>query len=176
MTRSQRLPRGLFTLVLPLGLCSGPLLAQDDKPFDRTPQDCLVTYAIDRTDIIDDQTILFYMRDNRVFRNYLPRECPGLAREDRFMYETHTTRLCSIDLITVLEQWGSRFQPGFTCRLGDFHPMSPEEVEDLEALGRDGVDRDDGLGRDSIEASPAELPADDAAAEPDAETPADADE
>jgi hypothetical protein len=152
MTRSQRLHRGLLTLGLPLCLGSGPLLAQDDEPFDRTPQDCLVTSSIDRTHVLDDQTILFYMRNDRVFRNYLPRKCPGLARQDRFMYETRGSRLCSIDTITVLEQWGGRLEPGFTCRLGDFHPVSPEEVEDIE------LSEEDRPGRDPIEANPVELP------------------
>ena len=34
--------------------------------------------------------------------------CPNLAREDRFSYKTTMNQLCSIDLITVLEQYGAR--------------------------------------------------------------------
>jgi len=156
---------------LPLGLGAGPLFAQDakvDEPFDRTPQNCVALVSIDRTHVIDDQTILFYMRNDDVFRNYMPRKCPGLERQDRFMYETRSSRLCDIDMITVLEQWGTRLEPGFTCRLGDFHPLSPEEIEDLEARRKSG---DDTLGRGAIEASPAELP-DKPAADVDAPAPA----
>ena len=163
MTRSQRLLRGLLTLALPLGLGAGPLFAQDakvDEPFDRTPQNCVALVSIDRTHVIDDQTILFYMRNDDVFRNYMPRKCPGLERQDRFMYETRSSRLCDIDMITVLEQWGTRLEPGFTCRLGDFHPLSPEEIADFEAGGKDG---DDTIGRGAIEATPVELPADEPA-------------
>jgi hypothetical protein len=150
------------------GLAVGlPLLcasAQDDEPLDRTPQDCLSVSNIDKTKVLDDQTILFYMRGKRAFRNYLPRKCPGLDREERFMYETRSNRLCSVDTITVLEQWNSRLQPGFSCRLGEFHPLTREEVEDLERIDKLGPQPD------AIESHPVELPpqnaADDAAAAP----------
>ena len=110
-------------------LAPSVLIAQDEEPFDRTPVECVTTVSIDRTDIIDDQTIIFFMRGKRIFRNYLPRKCPGLAREDRFSYQTTNSRLCDIDTITVLEQFGSRLQPGFTCALGEFHPIAIKEVE-----------------------------------------------
>ena len=170
MTRSQRLPRGLLGLVVSLGFGSMPSLAQDDAPFDRTPQDCVVLTAIDRTRVLDDQTILFYMHNNRVFRNFMPRKCPGLERQNRFMYETRSSRLCSIDMITVLEQWGTRLEPGFTCRLGDFYPISPEEAEDLETLRKSGEDE---VGSEAIQTSPAELPRNEAPAEADAPAPPD---
>ena len=136
-------------------LGTAPSFAQDEEPLDRTPQDCLAVATIDRTKVIDDQTILFYMRGKKVYRNYLPRNCPNLASEDRFMYETHSSRLCSVDTITVLEQWGAGFQRGFTCKLGEFQPLSAEEAQDLER------ERRYGRGRDLIETKPVELPPDD---------------
>lgn len=138
-------------------LAPSVLIAQDEEPFDRTPVECVTTVSIDRTDIIDDQTIIFFMRGKRIFRNYLPRKCPGLAREDRFSYQTTNSRLCDIDTITVLEQFGSRLQPGFTCALGEFHPIAIEEVEALKEL------QEEGRQRDAIEVEPAELPEDEAA-------------
>jgi hypothetical protein len=113
--------------------------AQDEEPLDRTPRDCVIVSSIDRTEAVDDQNIIFRMRGNRVYRNHLPRKCPGLERENRFMYETRGGRLCSIDTITVLEQYGVNLQRGFTCRLGEFVPMSAEEVEDLDFLGEPGA-------------------------------------
>ena len=138
-----------------------PLLAavtadgQDDGAFDRTPRDCLITQSIDQTDAIDDQNIIFYMRGSKVYRNHLPRKCPGLERENRIAYQTHSSRLCSIDQITVLEDLGGTFRPGFTCRLGEFVPMSAAEVEELE-LREDGE-----AGQSSIETSSVELERDD---------------
>jgi hypothetical protein len=136
-------------------LAPSSLIAQEDEPLDRTPVECVSTQSIDRTDVIDDQTIIFFMRGKRIFRNYLPRKCPGLEREDRFSYQTTNSRLCDIDTITVLEQFGSRLQPGFTCGLGEFHPISVEEAEDLKTL------QEEGRQRDAVEVEPAELPEDD---------------
>jgi hypothetical protein len=125
----------LRACALPL-LVGGPAAyAQNEGAFDRTPQDCVVVSSIDETEALDDQNIIFRMRGNRVYRNHLPRRCPGLERENRFMYETRGGRLCSIDTITVLEQFGVSLQRGFTCRLGEFVPLSPDEIEDLDFSG-----------------------------------------
>jgi hypothetical protein len=138
-----------------------PLLAaataggQEDAAFDRTPRDCVVTQSIDKTDAVDDQNILFYMRGNKVYRNHLPRKCPGLERENRIGYETHSSRLCAIDTITVLEDFGVGLRPGFTCRLGEFVPLSPAEIEELEF-------REDGeAGQRAVETSSVEIEEDD---------------
>jgi hypothetical protein len=135
--------------------------ATADASFDRTPRDCVSVPDIRRTVAIDDYTILFYLRGgDRVYRNYLPRQCPGLVRENRIAYKTSTTRLCDVDLITVLEQFGTGLRPGFTCSLGDFVPITKEEAEDLlvakEDLGRK---------RRAIKSKPAELPPAEAAPE-----------
>lgn len=127
--------------------------AEVEGAFDRTPQDCVPVSLIDQTDAIDDQNILFHMRGKRVYRNHLPRRCPNLARENRIAYETRGGRLCSIDTITVLERFGVGFQRGFTCRLGEFVPLSPEEIEDLEAREDEGR-----AAQSGIEVTPVELP------------------
>lgn len=129
--------------------------------FDRTPQECILVSSIDETDAVDDQNLIFRTRGNKVYRNHLPRKCPGLERENRIAYEVRNARLCSIDTITVLEQrFGVGFQPGFTCRLGEFIPMSPAEIEDLDLREREGR-----RGRRAIAAQPVEAEADGAAAE-----------
>jgi hypothetical protein len=145
----------------------GPLtaVAQDDGAFDRTPQDCIPVTSIDQTDAIDDQNILFRMRGNRVYRNHLPRKCPGLERENRISYEIRGSRLCSIDTITVLEQFGVGLQRGFTCRLGEFVPLSPEEIEDFESR-KDGLPTQSDIQTESVELERAEPSAEDAEAPP----------
>lgn len=152
--------------LLPL-LAGAGALGQDDedKPFDRTPQDCVITSRIDQTDAIDDQNIIFRMRGDKVYRNTLPRTCPGLQRENRIAWETSTARLCSIDMITVLENYGVGFRPGFTCRLGEFVPLSPAEVEDMD-LRKKGE-----AGQRAIETSQVEIErADEGADAPQGET------
>jgi hypothetical protein len=143
MTRDSKRRLAVVASLLPLlGL---PAVAQDDEDvaFDRTPKDCVLSSSIDKTDATDDQNILFYMRNRGVYRNHLPRKCPGLDRENRISYKlSGTRRLCSTDMITVLEEsgfsGGTGFREGFTCRLGEFVPLSPEEIEELEAREDEG--------------------------------------
>jgi hypothetical protein len=143
-----------------LVVCAAPSAAQDGDEFDRTPEDCVATASIDRTKVIDDNTILFYMRGKKIFRNYLPRRCPGLERHERFMYQSRSGRLCSVDTITVLEQWGAQLTPSFTCSLGAFQPITAEEAEDIRIDESEG-----GPGRNAIDVERAELPDDEAPAD-----------
>ncbi len=116
-------------------ICAEPVFADEDAPLDRTPQDCISTYRIRDTAVIDGKTIVFYLRGGSTYANILDRECPGLAKEKRFMHETRGTQLCSIDHVTVLEQWGASLQRGFTCQLGQFLPISKEEAAELKSVG-----------------------------------------
>ena len=151
--------RMLLITPMLIGLLAGGLLApasasaQDDDEggfdqdevdtFDRTPVDCVSLNRVRRTEVIDDRTILFHLRGGDILRNYLPDTCPNLKREERFGYSTGVRRLCSIDTITVLER--NRIG-GFTCRLGPFYPMLPEELVEL----REGPSR--------TEVTPVEVP------------------
>ena len=85
MNRSKRVYLGFSALTLPWLLAgSTASRADDDATFNRTPRDCVITQSISRTDILDDQTIIFYMRGKNVaYRNYLPKKCPGLKRWDK---------------------------------------------------------------------------------------------
>ncbi len=155
MNRSKGVYLRFSALVLPWLLAgSTATYADDDAAFNRTPRDCVITQSIARTDILDDQTIIFFMRGKNVaYRNYLPKKCPGLKRWERFSYQVTAGRLCSIDLITVLENGaiGSGFNRGFTCRLGDFHPLSPEDIASLR------VEKEGGRP-DAVKTEPAVVP------------------
>jgi hypothetical protein len=156
MNGSKRVYLGFSALALPWLLAgSTATYADNDAPFDRTPRDCVITQSISRTDILDDQTIIFYMRGKNVaYRNYLPRKCPGLKRWERFGYKVQSGRLCNVDLITVLENsiLGPGFDQGFTCRLGDFHPLSPEDIASLK------IEKEGGPRPDAVKAKPAAVP------------------
>lgn len=160
MNRVMHTSLRLTARLLTLAAAASALGQQDDEdePFDRTPENCVIVQRIDQTDAIDDQTIIFRMRGDRVYRNTLPNKCPGLQRENRIAWQTSTSRLCNIDTITVLEDFGVGFRPGFTCRLGQFVPLSEAEVEDLD-LRKKGE-----AGQRSIETSSVEVERDDAAA------------
>jgi hypothetical protein len=107
-----------------------PAAAQDDLA-SGGPERCITLTRLDKTEIIDDRTIIFMMRGGAIYLNHLARECPGLKREEHFMYSPTSNRLCDIDTVTVLEQWGFGLTRGFTCALGVFHPISEAELEDL---------------------------------------------
>jgi hypothetical protein len=95
--------------------------------------DCIPVQRVDRTEVLDDRNIVFHMRGREAFLNRLEQDCPGLDREKRFMYEVRNTQLCSVDTISVLEDWGVGVASGFTCPLGPFQEMSEDELADLRA-------------------------------------------
>lgn len=172
MVATRRYSRWVVALGALLLVESSLSFAADEEEIDRTPQDCVSLPRVSRTEVIDDQTILFYQRGGKVYLNHLPRKCGGLAREDRFMYKVTTTRLCSSDTITVLEHWGAGFTPGFTCRLGKFNPVSPEEIADLKAAASQEGGRRRAIKAESVELPPGKEATEDSSAAPPPAPPA----
>lgn len=134
-----------------------PAGAQDDA-IDRSPVDCLSVSRVRSTEVVDDRTILFYMRGRTVYLNELSNDCPRLASEDRFSYQARGGRLCDIDTITVIESFGG-LQRGATCRLGEFIPITRAEAAEIEA-GPEGAQR-----AGQVEAEEVELPDEDGGSE-----------
>ena len=106
--------------------------ALGDDPPEEGGERCVNMRTVSRTEIIDDQTILFYMRGGEIYRNYLPHRCSGLAREERFSYSTTISRLCDMDTITVLYNYGVGLSSGPSCGLGKFYPISKDEAQALK--------------------------------------------
>lgn len=124
--------RHLAICVVAAGLFSATsAAAQDDDEFDETPVTCLSMNLVRQASAVDDRTVLFHLRDGRIYLNSLQQNCPGLRRNNRFSYNLRTgariPRLCHMDTITVIEQTGS----GFTCELGRFQPISADRVADM---------------------------------------------
>ena len=84
--------------------------------------DCLQLTQIRETRVRDDQTIDFYTRGGKVYRNVLPQSCPELGFEERFAYQTSLSQLCSVDIITVLRT--APLMRGASCGLGKFQPVT----------------------------------------------------
>ena len=106
-------------------------LDEEDFAIDREGERCINTRNIRSTDVLDERTILFRMRGRDYYVNYLRNDCPGLVREERFSYRTTGGRLCQVDTIRVLEQFGGYIQEGMSCGLGVFYPITGEEAEFL---------------------------------------------
>jgi hypothetical protein len=122
---------------LALGLASSGLAA--DRQTDA--EQCVSLIRIDRTEVVDDRNVLFYMKNGDIYRNRLPNDCPGLEAQDAFMYRTSLSQLCNVDIITVLTNMGFGFRPGASCGLGMFHPVKPLTAEEL--LQGEGLEDED---------------------------------
>ena len=105
--------------------------ADESFAFDREGDRCIVTRNIRSTKIINERTILFRMRGGDYYINHLAHDCNGLVRERRFSYETTGGRLCQVDHIRILEQFGGYLDEGMSCGLGLFYPVTREEAEFL---------------------------------------------
>ena len=89
---------------------------------------CINVGSILRTRIINDSNIVFIMRRDEMYLNTLRSNCTGLSRRGRFAYKTQTRSLCELERITVIEG-GTIGQPsGRSCTLGQFQPVTMEEL------------------------------------------------
>lgn len=125
------------TLVFGLALSGFATAAEDDallKAMDNpdNAERCISLQQVDRTRILDDSDILFYMHGKKVYLNHLPHRCPGLKSAGTYMYRTSLNRLCNVDVITVLHRSGGGFSPGSGCGLGLFYPIDKETARALE--------------------------------------------
>lgn len=83
---------------------------------------CLWTNLIDHTKAIDPKTLLFYMKDGKVWKNSLKTRCPSL-KDFGFAYITPDGRICSnSQVIYVLKTHDA-------CMLGDFELYTPPVKE-----------------------------------------------
>ncbi len=98
---------------------------------DREGERCVSTTRLRNTHAVDDRTILFYMRGGDTYVNVLSHNCPGLKRQSRISYKVIAGRLCSVDVITVLESFGGGLEPGISCGLGQFYGISEDEARFL---------------------------------------------
>ncbi len=104
---------------------------EEEPVYDENTVECVPLRSIRRTEVLDDRNVLFYMRGTTVYHNILSRACGGLAREDRFSYETSMGRLCRMDYISVLYNDGFGVRAGNRCSLGAFHKIDREDAEAL---------------------------------------------
>ena len=74
---------------------------------------CLKTEDIQRTEIVSDKSILFHMRDGKIWRNDLRTACPMLK------VSPYTEKLTT-DLICANQQFIHLALTGNDCALGDF--------------------------------------------------------
>ena len=96
-------------------ILAGPAAVVAQDLDDGNAERCLPLNRISRTEVLDDYNILFHMRGNRMYLNRLPHRCIGLKNERTFLYRTSMSRLCDLDIITVIYNNGFGFTPGASC-------------------------------------------------------------
>ena len=120
------------TIIIASALAAGSIAfaaekaSGDDKYEIRTigePKSCVLRSNIRSTDVFDDQTIDFVMRNGDIYRNNLPSKCSGLGFEEAFSYKTSTNRLCNVDIIRVLDTTAGRLDTRGACGLGKFQQI-----------------------------------------------------
>ena len=84
------------------------------------PTTCLQSNLIDRTEVKDSQTLLFHMRDGKIWRNKLVAACPDLKFHGYVMNLGGQNEVCSnmqtIRILTTQE----------SCMLGEFTPYTAQ--------------------------------------------------
>ena len=129
----------LAVAAMAFGLTALPAFADTG---DHTAQDtadeknCIPLQRIRNVDVLDHERILFRMRGGDHYLNTLPHPCPSLRRNKPIMYRTSLSSLCSLDSIRVLETYGGGYYPGASCGLGEFTPISDEELKALKDESR----------------------------------------
>jgi hypothetical protein len=87
------------------------------------PVSCVTLRQVQSTEVRDGKTIDFVMRGGKVYRNTLDGgSCPQLGSQKRFSYKVSGGQLCSVDIITVLNEPG--LSQGASCGLGEFQPVT----------------------------------------------------
>ena len=97
---------------------------------------CIPRARIHTMNVLGDQAIEFKMKGGGSYINILPNACPGLRPGRTIMYETRQSQLCHVDIIRVMESFGSGMQPIVTCGLGRFY----EVPQGAPAVGGDADD------------------------------------
>jgi hypothetical protein len=95
-------------------------------------RDCVSTTQIKNTAVLDDQTIIFELRDRSVWKNTLDFSCPRLGFFEAFSYEARGLQLCDLDTIKVIESSGF---VGPTCGLGKFERQT-QSLRELKTAAR----------------------------------------
>ena len=84
------------------------------------PVDCIQQYEIRSSRIIDRTAILYETNDGTLYLNQPRTGASSLGRDDILVTDTHSSQLCSIDVVQLLDST-SRSNTGFVG-LGKFVP------------------------------------------------------
>jgi hypothetical protein len=95
---------------------------------------CLSTHAYRSVEVLDNQNVLFKGPGDRAWLNQLRHPCVGLRPRDTLQFRLRDNRVCDMDTFeavdTFLRVWS---RTSAMCSLGQFQPVTPEQVEAIRA-------------------------------------------
>jgi len=146
MDNASLLERSVRFAALLAAALAAPVAAQqgddDADAVDAGPRACLNQTDIRRVTILNGRNIVFVTRQDDIYNNQLPKECPGLNRKSLVNYPITNRRMCVGDRFQVLwEQTPGSFMPAAMCPLGTFVPITESELEDLVTMTEDNRGR-----------------------------------
>lgn len=106
---------------------------KDEGMDDDGSKRCLSLIRIRSIDILDNQHLIFETSGRKKYLNTLPHKCLGLDKHSTIMYRTALSKLCDLDMITVLDTIGGGFMRGPSCGLGKFEPIGDDQLEALKS-------------------------------------------
>ena len=116
------------------------ILAGDANAPEMQGEQCLPSRRIRSVDVLDGRTLIFDLGRDRNYLVRLNRQCFGLRRNTPISYEITGGRLCRLDGIRALENWGvNRLVPGPRCSIPSFIAINDIErsvVEDRIAADK----------------------------------------
>ena len=99
--------------------------------------------------VLDDWHLVFEGRDGKLWINTLRARCPDLRNGAIIRVKsTAMTRICEMDSFHASDwfewpwyrrypwRWGTSWGTGMACTLGEFQPVTKEQVDEIEALLR----------------------------------------
>ncbi len=93
---------------------------------------CLPEHQFYRTQVLDDQHILFWGRGDKVWLNALTTKCIGLRPRDTLELELRSGQLCRLDTVGSIDlTTHGPYRKSARCSLGDFRQMTHEQAKVL---------------------------------------------
>jgi hypothetical protein len=109
--------RIIFGIVAAGLMCAGGALANPQRPAsEMSGPACLQAPLVDHTHVANPSTVLFYMKDGKIWQNNLAAACSGLKFHG-FKIVGHQNELCAGSGISVIVT-------GEVCQLGKFSPYA----------------------------------------------------
>lgn len=123
----------ILGLCLTLCLClpAAAALSQEEeesKPARSLRSSCITVSQIQRSEVLDDSTILFHMRNGRIKKATLAFGCPSLKFYDSFSYRVYSNRLCA--RTDVIVSRGGAHCP--IADISDYEPPAKAEGKDRD--------------------------------------------